>query len=70
MSQALIARFFLSQYTSGVTSIQMTIDKTMEYILPGGLMQVECPRVSIINKYKNGTLVSYTQSIRGVPNTH
>ncbi|KAG1077146.1 hypothetical protein G6F42_025041 [Rhizopus arrhizus] len=44
----------------GVVSIQMTLDKTMEYILPGGIMYVQCPRASLINRYKNGTLVVST----------
>lgn len=58
VSRALIARFFYTQYTNGMmTSIQITINKLMEYILPGGIMQVECPQVSILHKYKNGTLV-------------
>lgn len=57
VNQALLARFFHTQYMCGVVSIQMTLDKTMEYILPGGIMYVQCPRASLINRYKNGTLV-------------
>jgi hypothetical protein len=58
INKALLARYFHTQYMCGVLSIQMTLEKTMEYILPGGIMHVECPRASIINRYKNGTLVS------------
>jgi hypothetical protein len=57
VNQTLLARFFHTQYMCGVVSIQMTLDKTMEYILPGGIMYVQCPRASLINRYKNGTLV-------------
>ncbi|CEP08057.1 hypothetical protein [Parasitella parasitica] len=60
VNQALLARFFHTQYMCGVVSIQMTLDKTMEYILPGGIMYVQCPRASFINRYKNGTLVVST----------
>ncbi|KAI8643527.1 LIM-domain binding protein-domain-containing protein [Parasitella parasitica] len=60
VNQALLARFFHTQYLCGVVSIQMTLDKTMEYILPGGIMYVQCPRASFINRYKNGTLVIST----------
>lgn len=35
----------------------MTLEKTMEYILPGGIMNVECPRASLINRFENGTMV-------------
>lgn len=57
MDKNTLSKFFHTQYLCGVTSIQMNLEKTMEYILPGGIMQVECPRVSIINRYKNGTMV-------------
>ena len=57
VNQSLLANFFHTQYMCGVVSIQMTLDKTMEYILPGGIMYVQCPRASLINRYRNGTLV-------------
>ncbi|GAA5800219.1 hypothetical protein HPULCUR_005644 [Helicostylum pulchrum] len=60
VNQALQARFFHTQYMCGVTSIQMTLEKTMEYILPGGIMNVECPRASLITKYENGSMVIST----------
>ncbi|KAK4520363.1 uncharacterized protein ATC70_008497 [Mucor velutinosus] len=60
VNQSLLANFFHTQYMCGVVSIQMTLDKTMEYILPGGIMYVQCPRASLINRYKNGTLVVST----------
>lgn len=44
----------------GVISIQMTLEKTMEYILPGGIMNVECPRASLINRFENGSMVIST----------
>jgi hypothetical protein len=38
----------------------MTLEKTMEYILPGGIMNVECPRASFINRFENGSMVIST----------
>lgn len=61
VNQALQARFFHTQYMCGIESIQMTLEKTMEYILPGGgIMNVECPRASLINKFENGSMVILT----------
>ncbi|KAG2195792.1 hypothetical protein INT47_005769 [Mucor saturninus] len=60
VNQSLQARFFHTQYLCGVISIQMTLEKTMEYILPGGIMNVECPRASLINRYDNGSMVIST----------
>jgi hypothetical protein len=51
------ARYFHTNYSCGITSIQMTLEKTMEYILPGGNMNVECPRASLIHKFESGSLV-------------
>jgi hypothetical protein len=58
VGQALIARLFHTQYMCGMVSLQMTLEQTMEYLLPGGLMNVECPRASLINRFNNGSLVS------------
>lgn len=54
--QNLIARFFHTHYQCELESMQLTTDQTMEYFLPTGMM-LECPRSSIIHRYKNGTLV-------------
>ncbi|CAO3611767.1 unnamed protein product [Mucor hiemalis] len=54
--QSLIARFFFTHYECDLESIQLTTDQTMEYFLPTGMM-LECPRSSLIYRYKNGTLV-------------
>lgn len=60
VNQASQARYFHTQYMCGVISIQMTLEKTMEYILPGGIMNVECPRASLINRFENGSMVIST----------
>jgi hypothetical protein len=39
----------------------MTLEQTMEYILPGGIMNVECPRASFIHRFGNGGLVKDTK---------
>lgn len=57
--QALVARFFHTQYECQVTSIKLTMDQTMEYILPQGMM-VECPVSSFIYRYDNDTMVVLT----------
>ncbi|KAF7722545.1 hypothetical protein EC973_002969 [Apophysomyces ossiformis] len=58
--QSLLVRFFHTQYDCGVISIQLTLEQTTEYILPGGLMNVECPRARLIHRYDNGSLVVST----------
>lgn len=65
MNPTTLAKFFHTQYLCGASSIQMNLEKTMEYILPRGIMQVECPRVSIINRYKNGTMVNKRKTKQG-----
>lgn len=60
VNQASQARYFHTQYLCGAVSIQMTLEKTMEYILPGGIMNVECPQASFINRYDNGSMVICT----------
>ncbi|RCH79709.1 hypothetical protein CU098_003944, partial [Rhizopus stolonifer] len=60
INQPLLARYFHTQYLCGISSIQMTLEKTAEYIFPGGIMNVECPRVSFLYKYENGILVAST----------
>jgi hypothetical protein len=60
VNQALQARFFHTQYLCGIESIQMTLEKTMEYILPDGIMNVECPRASLIHRFENGSMVILT----------
>ncbi|ORZ23612.1 LIM-domain binding protein-domain-containing protein [Absidia repens] len=55
-----VAKFFHTLYECGVSSIQLTLEQTMEFILPGGQMNVECPRANFIYRYNNGTLVSST----------
>lgn len=52
----LIARLFHTQYEADATSIQLTLDQTIEYFLTGGMM-LECPRSSFIYRYDNGSLV-------------
>jgi hypothetical protein len=63
MSHHSMASFFHTLYESGVASIQLTLEQTMEYILPGGQMNVECPRANLIYRYTNGSLVSRTWSL-------
>jgi hypothetical protein len=58
VNQSLLARYFHTHYMCGISSIQMTLEKTAEYIFPGGIMNVECPRVSFVYKYENGIMVS------------
>ncbi|CAO3633378.1 unnamed protein product [Cunninghamella echinulata] len=53
---SLVARFFHTQYECQVTSIQLTMDQTIEYIVPRG-MCLECPISSFIYRYSNGTMV-------------
>ncbi|KAI9261092.1 LIM-domain binding protein-domain-containing protein [Sporodiniella umbellata] len=60
VNQSLLARYFHTNYQCGVNSIQMTLEKTAEYIFPGDIMNVECPRVSFLHKYDNGVLVTST----------
>ncbi|CAO3591446.1 unnamed protein product [Absidia cylindrospora] len=55
-----VAKFFHTLYECGVSSIQLTLEQTMEFILPGGQMNVECPRANFIYRYSNGSLVSST----------
>jgi hypothetical protein len=59
VNQSLLARCFHTQYMCGISSVQMTLGKTAEYIFPGGIMNVECPKASIVYKYDNGILVIY-----------
>ncbi|KAI8340189.1 LIM-domain binding protein-domain-containing protein [Chlamydoabsidia padenii] len=54
------ATFFHTLYDCGVTSIQLTLEQTMEYVLPGGQMNVECPRANFIYHYSTGSLVTST----------
>ncbi|KAI8096590.1 LIM-domain binding protein-domain-containing protein [Halteromyces radiatus] len=60
MSHYSMATFFYTLYECGVSSIQLTLEQTMEYILPGGQMNVECPRANFIYRYNNGSLVAST----------
>ncbi|KAG0173820.1 hypothetical protein DFQ28_008100 [Apophysomyces sp. BC1034] len=58
--QSLLVRYFHTQYDCGVISIQLTLEQTTEYILAGGLMNVECPQARLIHRYDNGSLVVST----------
>ncbi|ORZ20208.1 LIM-domain binding protein-domain-containing protein [Absidia repens] len=59
LCQPLIARFFHTQYQCQLISIKLTMDQTMEYILPQGMM-VDCPVSSFIYRYDNDTMVVMT----------
>lgn len=61
VNQSLIARYFHTQYMCGISSIQMTLEKAAEYIFPGDIMNVECPRVSLVHRYENGILVRHNK---------
>ncbi|KAG1449992.1 hypothetical protein G6F55_009905 [Rhizopus delemar] len=60
VNQSLLARCLHTQYMCSISSVQMTLGKTAEYIFPGGIMNVECPKASIVYKYDNGILVVIT----------
>ncbi|KAI9302517.1 LIM-domain binding protein-domain-containing protein [Cunninghamella echinulata] len=52
-----LARFLHTLYDCGVISIQFALDQTVENILPGTQMEVDCPKANLIYRYDNGRLV-------------
>lgn len=60
--QLVMARFFMTQYECGVISMQLTLDQTVEYFLPNGML-LECPRSSFIFRYASGSLVVFSGTL-------
>ncbi|ORX95764.1 hypothetical protein K493DRAFT_301291 [Basidiobolus meristosporus CBS 931.73] len=54
---SLLARFYLINYESGVTDIQLVLENAVEFALPNGYHVVECARAAFVYHYVDGTQV-------------
>ncbi|KAK9729770.1 hypothetical protein K7432_000017 [Basidiobolus ranarum] len=54
---SLLARFYLINYESGVTDIQLVLENPVEFALPNGYHVVECVRAAFVYHYWDGTQV-------------
>lgn len=62
VSTPALARYYLTQFTSGIRQIQMLVEGAREAPSPSGGHTVESPRTSFIHWFTNDTQVCFSLS--------
>ncbi|OLL24688.1 Adhesion defective protein 1, partial [Neolecta irregularis DAH-3] len=60
----ILPRYFLMNHESGIRQMQLLLDGPRDFMLPTGMLLVECPRASIIYWFENGIQVTVAGHLR------